>query len=120
MLVSLFCRSLRCSAAQQHACTIVYSHHLQCAGLDLLNQYGIADCSYDLTPQQLYEKIKDVDALIVRSATKVGMYILSEAAVIPTTQHACAMLPSEHSLLGWEYGHWTDSTWHADLQSLLV
>ena len=43
-----------------------------CAGLDLLNQFGVADCSYELTPQQLCEKVKDVDALIVRSATKVG------------------------------------------------
>ena len=41
------------------------------AGLDLLNQFGVADCSYDLTPEQLCEKIQDVDALIVRSATKV-------------------------------------------------
>ena len=46
-------------------------HFLKCTGLDLLNQFGVADCSYDLTPQQLCDKIKDVDALIVRSATKV-------------------------------------------------
>ena len=31
----------------------------------------MADCSYDLTPEKLCEKIKNVDALIVRSATKV-------------------------------------------------
>ena len=40
-------------------------------GLDLLNQFGVADTSYDLTPDQLVEKIKHADALIVRSATKV-------------------------------------------------
>lgn len=40
-------------------------------GLELLNQFGVADCSYDLTPEQLCEKVKNADALIVRSATKV-------------------------------------------------
>lgn len=62
------------------------------AGLDLLNQFGVADCSYDLTPQQLCEKIKDVDALIVRSATKVWMFpnIPYENSLIPTAQHVCA------------------------------
>lgn len=61
------------------------------AGLDLLNQFGVADCSYDLTPQQLCEKIKDVDALIVRSATKVWMFfsIPFETLLIPTAQHVC-------------------------------
>lgn len=46
------------------------------AGLDLLNAFGEADCSYDLTPEQLCEKVQHVDALIVRSATKVSSSIL--------------------------------------------
>lgn len=87
----------------------------------MLNQFGVADCSYDLTPQQLCEKIKDVDALIVRSATKVWMSctsclkLLSFPLLSMRTQHCIS-----HSLLGWEQSHWTENTWHADLQSLLV
>lgn len=37
----------------------------------MLKQYANVDCSYDLTPEQLYAKISLADALIVRSATKV-------------------------------------------------
>lgn len=42
------------------------------AGVDLLNQFGVADCSYDLTPEQLHEKVAQSDALVVRSGTKVS------------------------------------------------
>lgn len=59
------------AAAATDKPVILVSEKLGSAGLDLLNQFGVADCSYDLTPQQLCDKIKDVDALIVRSATKV-------------------------------------------------
>jgi hypothetical protein len=41
------------------------------AGLEMLKQHANVDCSYDLTPEQLYEKVAVSDALIVRSATKV-------------------------------------------------
>ena len=42
--------------------------------MDLLNQFGVADCSYDLTPEQLNEKVAQSDALIVRSGTKVSIW----------------------------------------------
>lgn len=47
--------------------------HLHClaAGIALLKQYANVDCSYDLTPDELAAKVSLVDALIVRSATKV-------------------------------------------------
>lgn len=63
--------SVHAAAAATDKPVILVSEKLGSAGLDLLNQFGVADCSYELTPQQLCEKVKDVDALIVRSATKV-------------------------------------------------
>ena len=48
------------------------------AGVDLLNQFGVADCSYDLTPEQLNEKVAQSDALIVRSGTKVSIWELGD------------------------------------------
>jgi hypothetical protein len=38
----------------------------------MLQEVANVDCSYNLTPEQLYEKVAQSDALIVRSATKVG------------------------------------------------
>lgn len=60
------------------------------AGLDLLNQFGVADCSYELTPQQLCEKVKNVDALIVRSATKVGWFAPTVPDIILGPSFSCA------------------------------
>ncbi|DBA94894.1 hypothetical protein WJX77_001897 [Trebouxia sp. C0004] len=62
--------SVQAAAATERP-VILVSEKLGSAGLDLLNGFGTADCSYDLTPEQLCEKIQHVDALIVRSATKV-------------------------------------------------
>lgn len=42
------------------------------AGLEMLKEVANVDCSYNLTPEELYAKIAESDALIVRSATKVG------------------------------------------------
>lgn len=39
-------------------------------GLTLLEEFGTVDASYDLTPEQLIERIPSSDALIIRSATK--------------------------------------------------
>lgn len=41
------------------------------AGLKLLRDFGTVDTSYGLTPEQLCEKVKEADALIIRSATQV-------------------------------------------------
>lgn len=42
-----------------------------CTGLELLRQYANVDASYNLTPEELQAKVSLVDALIVRSGTKV-------------------------------------------------
>ncbi len=41
------------------------------AGIELLKQFANVDTSYNLTPEELEAKVSLVDALIVRSATKV-------------------------------------------------
>lgn len=41
------------------------------AGLKLLREFGTVDASYNLTPEQLCEKVAAADALIIRSATQV-------------------------------------------------
>ncbi|GLT59363.1 hypothetical protein SLA2020_321840 [Shorea laevis] len=51
--------------------TILVSEKLGDAGLSLLRTFGNVDCSYDLSPDQLCDKISSCDALIVRSGTKV-------------------------------------------------
>jgi hypothetical protein len=33
---------------------------------------GVVDCSYDMTKEELLAKISLVDAIVIRSATKVG------------------------------------------------
>lgn len=37
----------------------------------MLKEVANVDCSYNLTPEELYAKVAESDALIVRSATKV-------------------------------------------------
>jgi hypothetical protein len=44
------------------------------AGLEMLKEVANVDCSYNLTPEELYAKVAESDALIVRSATKVRHY----------------------------------------------
>ncbi|GLT97533.1 hypothetical protein SLE2022_150920 [Rubroshorea leprosula] len=51
--------------------TILVSEKLGDAGLSPLRTFGNVDCSYDLSPDQLCDKISSCDALIVRSGTKV-------------------------------------------------
>jgi hypothetical protein len=48
----------------------------QSTGIDLLKQFANVDTSYNMTPEQLEAKISLADALIVRSATKVGHWKL--------------------------------------------
>lgn len=45
------------------------------AGLEMLQQVANVDCSYNLTPEELYAKVALSDALIVRSATKVRLLL---------------------------------------------
>ncbi|XP_051116852.1 D-3-phosphoglycerate dehydrogenase 3, chloroplastic-like [Andrographis paniculata] len=51
--------------------TILVSEKLGEAGLDLLRKFGNVECLYNLSQEELCEKIRDCDALIVRSETKV-------------------------------------------------
>lgn len=37
----------------------------------MLKEVANVDCSYNMTPEELYAKVAESDALIVRSATKV-------------------------------------------------
>ncbi|KAI6689782.1 hypothetical protein NL676_026610 [Syzygium grande] len=59
--------------------TILVSEKLGEAGLDVLRGYGRVECLYDLSPEELCAKISDVDALIVRSGTKVTRQVFEAA-----------------------------------------
>lgn len=51
--------------------TVLVAEKLGVAGLEMLQQVANVDCSYNMTPEDLYAKVAHSDALIVRSATKV-------------------------------------------------
>jgi D-3-phosphoglycerate dehydrogenase len=40
---------------------------------------GVVDCSYDMTKEELLAKISLVDAIVIRSATKVGDQLAAAA-----------------------------------------
>lgn len=48
-------------------------------GIKVLKEIGEVDVKTELTPKQFLEKIKDYDALVVRSATKVTKEIINSA-----------------------------------------
>lgn len=55
--------------------TILVSEKLGEAGIEVLESFANVDCSYNLTPEELCKKISNVDALIVRSGTKVSRQV---------------------------------------------
>ncbi|XP_010063633.2 D-3-phosphoglycerate dehydrogenase 2, chloroplastic [Eucalyptus grandis] len=59
--------------------TILVSEKLGEAGLEVLRGYGRLECLYDLSPEELCKKISSVDALIVRSGTKVTRQVFEAA-----------------------------------------
>ncbi|KAF8025286.1 hypothetical protein BT93_F2200 [Corymbia citriodora subsp. variegata] len=59
--------------------TILVSEKLGEAGLEVLRGYGRVECLYDLSPEELCAKISAVDALIVRSGTKVTRQVFEAA-----------------------------------------
>lgn len=59
--------------------TILVSEKLGEAGLQVLREFGNVECLYNLTPEQLCEKISSCDALIVRSGTKVTRQVFEAA-----------------------------------------
>ncbi|KNA12320.1 hypothetical protein SOVF_126730 [Spinacia oleracea] len=58
---------------------ILVSEKLGEAGLSVLREFGDVDCLYDLTPEDLCNKITQYDALIVRSGTKVNRAVFEAA-----------------------------------------
>ncbi|CAL0320760.1 unnamed protein product [Lupinus luteus] len=60
--------------------TVLVAEKLGEAGLHLLKEFANVDCSYNLTPEELCTKISLVDALIVRSGTKVSRDVFESSA----------------------------------------
>lgn len=58
---------------------ILVSEKLGEAGIQVLREFADVDCLYDLGPQELKSKIREYDALIVRSGTKVNREVLEGA-----------------------------------------
>eukprot|EP00878_Enallax_costatus_P000452 GHUV01000543.1.p1 GENE.GHUV01000543.1~~GHUV01000543.1.p1 ORF type:complete len:584 (+),score=238.81 GHUV01000543.1:209-1960(+) len=59
--------------------TVLVAEKLGGAGVEMLQQVANVDCSYNMTPEELYAKIAQSDALIVRSATKVTRQVFEAA-----------------------------------------
>ncbi|XP_068653074.1 D-3-phosphoglycerate dehydrogenase 1, chloroplastic-like [Aristolochia californica] len=59
--------------------TILVAEKLSDAGLEVLKGFANVDCSYNLSPEELRSKISLVDALIVRSGTKVTREVFEAA-----------------------------------------
>ncbi|CAK0787442.1 hypothetical protein CVIRNUC_010662 [Coccomyxa viridis] len=59
--------------------TILVTEKLGEPGIELLQQIGDVDKAYNLTPEQLQEKIATADALIIRSATQVTKEVFQAA-----------------------------------------
>eukprot|EP00882_Tetradesmus_deserticola_P003397 GHRQ01003593.1.p1 GENE.GHRQ01003593.1~~GHRQ01003593.1.p1 ORF type:complete len:538 (+),score=268.66 GHRQ01003593.1:261-1874(+) len=59
--------------------TVLVAEKLGGAGLEMLEKVANVDCAYGMTPEQLYAKIAQSDALIVRSATKVTRQVFEAA-----------------------------------------
>jgi D-3-phosphoglycerate dehydrogenase len=49
------------------------------AGLELLRRFANVDCAYELTAEELRAKVSLVDALVVRSATRVTREVFEAA-----------------------------------------
>lgn len=62
-------------------------------GLKLLEEFGTVDASYDLTPEQLVERIPSCDALIIRSATQVRAFG-SKRVSVDRACMTCIALPA--------------------------
>lgn len=59
--------------------TILVAEKLGAGGLEMLKQVGNVDCSYNLTKEELIAKISLVDAIVIRSATKVTRDVFEAA-----------------------------------------
>ncbi|GJN39000.1 hypothetical protein PR202_gb28090 [Eleusine coracana subsp. coracana] len=59
--------------------TVLVTEKLGPAGLELLREFANVDCSYELTAEELRAKVSLVDALVVRSATRVTREVFEAA-----------------------------------------
>ncbi|XP_039845394.1 D-3-phosphoglycerate dehydrogenase 1, chloroplastic-like, partial [Panicum virgatum] len=59
--------------------TVLVTEKLGPAGLDLLRAFANVDCSYELTAEELRAKVSLVDALVVRSGTRVTREVFEAA-----------------------------------------
>ncbi|KAF6266588.1 D-isomer specific 2-hydroxyacid dehydrogenase [Scenedesmus sp. NREL 46B-D3] len=59
--------------------TVLVAEKLGGAGLEMLEKVANVDCAYGMSPEELYAKIAQSDALIVRSATKVTRQVFEAA-----------------------------------------
>ncbi|KAG9456001.1 hypothetical protein H6P81_000509 [Aristolochia fimbriata] len=59
--------------------TILVAEKLSDAGLEVLKGFAEVECAYNLSPEELRSKISQVDALIVRSGTKVTREVFEAA-----------------------------------------
>ncbi|KAE9618688.1 hypothetical protein Lal_00047463 [Lupinus albus] len=60
--------------------TVLVAEKLGEEGLKLLKDFANVDCSYNLTPEELCNKISVCDALIVRSGTKVSRDVFESSS----------------------------------------
>uniref|UniRef100_A0A0D9WSS4 D-3-phosphoglycerate dehydrogenase n=1 Tax=Leersia perrieri TaxID=77586 RepID=A0A0D9WSS4_9ORYZ len=59
--------------------TVLVTEKLGEAGLELLRRFANVDCAYELTAEELRAKVSLVDALVVRSATRVTREVFEAA-----------------------------------------
>ncbi|XP_006657207.3 D-3-phosphoglycerate dehydrogenase 3, chloroplastic-like [Oryza brachyantha] len=59
--------------------TVLVTEKLGAAGLELLRRFANVDCAYELTAEELRAKVSLVDALVVRSATRVTREVFEAA-----------------------------------------
>lgn len=67
------------AAASSGPDTILVAEKLGAPGIDMLKTAGEVDCSYGLSKEDLLEKIKGVDAIVIRSATRVTREVFEAA-----------------------------------------
>ncbi|XP_062229443.1 D-3-phosphoglycerate dehydrogenase 3, chloroplastic-like [Phragmites australis] len=72
-------RAVAAAAAAGGRPTVLVTEKLGPAGLDLLRAFANVDCAYELTAEDLRAKVSLVDALVVRSATRVTREVFEAA-----------------------------------------
>nr|QKY14865.1 d-3-phosphoglycerate dehydrogenase family (SERA) [Polytomella parva] len=117
-------RSVKMSAvASNSKPTVLVAEKLGNAGINMLKNTANVDCSYNLTPDQLCEKVSLTDALIVRSGTKVTrkvfeaskgrLKVVGRAGVgidnvdlAAATEHGCLVVnaPTANTIAAAEHG----------------